>query len=136
MLNEKFRAWHKEEGKMYKVVRLDFINRTADLYWSNFTKLKEKHLKQTLEKVPFDKLILMQESGLLDDDGFSTFEGDIIKWEGLYYVIGYGWYGNTASKINGFGWYIEGNMSFLPYYGGGEKVGTIFEDGIFPDEAS
>ena len=55
----KFRAWHKEERKMYEVVRLFFDKNYADLY---------DHANAYTRGSYFHEMELFQCAGLLDED--------------------------------------------------------------------
>jgi len=87
MFHNKIRAWHKDEKKMYKVAVLYFELDCARLY----TFVSEN---ETIKEItsPLDRLILMQQSGREDDNGFNTFEGDILEQDGHKYVLTLGWH--------------------------------------------
>ena len=123
MFHKRIRAWHKENKKMYKVATINFEREEVELY--EF--MPSNNVEETF-KVHFRGVILMQESGLQDDKKFNVFEGDLIKFENELFILNYGHYGDETTKVNGYGWYLYGKKFTFLYVGGGEKVGTYFEN--------
>lgn len=123
MFHKRIRVWHKENKKMYKVAAIDFENQEVTLH--EF--LPSSNVKDTF-KVYFKGIILMQESGLQDDKNFNVFEADLIKFEDELFILNYGHYGDTRTKVNGYGWFLNGKKFTFLYVGGGEKVGNFFEN--------
>lgn len=121
MFNKRIRAWHKKDKKMYKVSALDFQENEVEL--TPFMLDEENVIINT----SFDEVHFMQESGLEDDHGFNAFEGDILDFEGTLFVLTYGWYGIPNGE-NAYGWHLDGKTFKIPYFGGAEKVGTVFEN--------
>lgn len=123
MFHKRIRAWHKEKKVMSKVLNLDFEDETVTVMGSMYG--------QNVDDVriyDFDEVIIMQESGLQDDKKFNVFEGDLIRFEGELFILNYGHYGDETTKVNGYGWYLYGKEFTFLYVGGGEKVGTFFEN--------
>lgn len=124
MFYTKIRAWHKEFKTMYKVTAIDFEKETANL--ESF--MNSESVKRTIAEAAFEDVVLIQESGLQDDKKFNVFEGDLIRFEGELFIVNYGHYGDEKTKVNGYGWYLYGKEFTFLYVGGGEKVGTFFEN--------
>lgn len=80
--------------------------------------------------VDFDEVVVMQESGMQDDKGLNAFQGDLIRWEDSVFVLMYGDYGDSCTKVNGYGWHLAGEEYTFVYVGGGEKIGNTFENPV------
>lgn len=125
MFHKRIRAWHKTDKKMYKVITMNFEEEKLEL--DAFIGQKYKYAEDCII-ANFKDVIIMQESGLQDDKEFNVFEGDLIKFEGELFILNYGHYGEATTKVNGYGWYLYGKEFTFLYVGGGEKVGTFFEN--------
>ena len=67
----KFRAWHKAMQRMSEVLAISYERQ----------KVKIRHVRGTTHMtVPFDDVVLMQSTGLLDKKGNDIFEGDAVRY--------------------------------------------------------
>lgn len=126
MFHERIKAWHKENKKMYKVLDINFEHKLVRL--DTFIELSSNKPIESDIVAKFDEVILIQESGLQDDKKSNIFEGDLIKFENELFIVNYGHYGDHKTKVNGYGWFLYGKDYTFLYIGGGEKVGTYFEN--------
>jgi len=125
MFYKRIRAWHKDKKRMYKVNTICFEHDKVSL--DGFISWDCNYTDLDIEAY-FSEVILMQESGMVDDRNFNVFEGDIIEFEKELFRVSYGTYGNSITGTNGFGWHLAGKEYTIIYVGGGEKVGNIFEN--------
>ena len=123
MFYKRIRAWHKKMKTMFKVIAIDFEKETVELQLFMLTETVKRNVTATL-----DEIVIMQESGLKDEDSWNVFEADIIRFEDKLFVLMYGDYGDTVTGVNGFGWHLAGEQYTFVYVGGGEKVGNSFEN--------
>lgn len=129
MFHTKLRAWHKEFKTMYKIKSIDFQDEFVELepFMKSIPNSEYKEIGLAISAA-FEDVVLIQESGLQDDKKLNVFEGDLIRFEGELFIVNYGHYGDETTKVNGYGWYLYGKEFTFLYVGGGEKVGTFFEN--------
>lgn len=120
----KFRAWHKELGRMMSI---------SDM-WFNVDSLGEIGLNDAVMNdyitVSPDEIELMQTTGLFDKTNKEIFEGDIVDYKGRKAVVK--WHGSYASFIYRFVDELQERVSewhplFLAYYHF-EVIGNIYEN--------
>ena len=124
MFPKRIRAWHKKNERMYKVTSIDFEDEFVELAVFMGDDEGESLVAN------FDEVVIMQESGLQDENQFNVFEGDLIKWEDEVFVLMNGDFGDSCTKVNGFGWHLAGERFTFVYCGGGEKIGNTFENPV------
>jgi len=119
----KFRAWHKELGRMMSI---------SDM-WFNVDSLGEIGLNDAVMNdyitVSPDEIELMQTTGLCDKEGTEVFEGDILHHQiqtEYTFIVKYDkekgrWYGDGLSRT----YRIDIAKRFLPYY---KVIGNIYEN--------
>ena len=123
-MKPKFRAWHRELGRMMSI---------SDM-WFNVDSLGEIGLNDSVMNdyitVSPDEIELMQSTGLKDKNGKEIFEGDIVDYKGRKAVVK--WHGSYASFIYRFVDELQERVSewhplFLAYYHF-EVIGNIYEN--------
>ena len=101
---QKFRAFDKKYKKIMKVNEINFEKSSV---WIE-SDSGDRENRHTLTRV-FDEVILMQSTGLHDQNGIEIFEGDLIH----YTYEGFDWYVPVVYKKGRFEVY-HGTLSTIP----------------------
>lgn len=92
MSNLKFRAWLKKDKVMFKL--------------NGFQKLKENEIELYATNCTFtcnlDNVVLMQATGLKDENGIEIYEGDILKEKDTGRIFGEVYYMEGIYRCNAF----------------------------------
>lgn len=128
-MKPKFRAWISEADTMVNDLKgIDFENETVVLkkfYWEDGFPVEEE-----VFEVEIGNAILMQSTGLKDNNGKEIFEGDILDYKGRKALVR--WHGSYASFIYRFVDELqkrnaEWNPLYLAYMRC-EIIGNIYEN--------
>ena len=120
----KFRAWHRELGRMMLIKNM----------WFQDDKVEELELNDTvmndfITAYP-DEIELMQSTGLKDKNGKEIFEGDILDYKGRKALVR--WHGSYASFIYRFVDELQNrNTEWKPLYLAYMKceiIGNIYDN--------
>lgn len=124
--NIKFRAWHKEQNKMFEVLVLDM--NSGEVFLDGFT-VETQYKGQTQQEtvwVSVDEVELMMYTGQQDKHGKDIYEGDIVKSFNVDDTIY--WYEGCSSfykrdKYEGESYPVE--SEYTKYR---EIIGNIYEN--------
>lgn len=124
--NIKFRAWHKEQKKMFEVLVLDM--NSGEVFLDGFT--VETQYKGQIQResmwISVDEVELMMYTGQQDKHGKDIYEGDIVNSFNVADTIY--WYEDNSSfykrdKYDGESYSIESQYSNYR-----EVIGNIYEN--------
>lgn len=120
----RFRAWHRELGRMMLIKNMWFQDGSVEELELNDAVMNDYITVST------DEIELMQTTGLFDKTNKEIFEGDIVDYKGRKAVVK--WHGSYASFIYRFVDELQERVSewhplFLAYYHF-EVIGNIYEN--------
>lgn len=131
----KFRAWDKEGNRMILPKYLYSI----DLLKEQVTERTKCNYTFSLHSIPFDKVELMQSTGLKDKNGKEIFEGDIIITNTYACIVCFGeytYFEDEDTQTTAIGFYLSflnvTPATYAPfekcYWDNCEVIGNIHEN--------
>lgn len=122
----KYRAWNKNNKKMYEVLTLDIIDEKA------LIENKDNPNKILRGYAKYENIVLMQSTGMKDKNGAEIYEGDIVKPVSFASWIGVVKYSseNAAYILDDHNnEFIRGENVYLSQFNEGLEVkGNIYEN--------
>ena len=104
----KFRMWNKKSKKVFDVESISFKDRSLNMWNSGM---------YSLSTFSFDDVILMQYTGLHDENGKEIYEGDVIEFSYDVFI------GNFDTKVGrGIIEFIDGAFYIKPFEIEGKKI--------------
>ena len=122
----KFRVWDDADEKMYKVLKIDFDFNNGEglIYCEKFLSTGERRCVTRI----MQDIVLMQNTGLKDDNGVEIYEGDIVKLPNddiceIQYRVDYNYSGFVATSIT-----LLHGIKFYEHWKAKEVIGNIYEN--------
>jgi uncharacterized phage protein (TIGR01671 family) len=120
-MTPKFRAWLKQFNKMVIVTGMGFEHKSSDV--EEIFIYDQGNPYDSCPEEPFlpYEFVLMQSTGVLDDNGVEIFEDDIVIAEGKRGFVMWENGGFQVTIYDGLGYHIDEYQSLL-------KIGNTFEN--------